>query len=276
MVKRQASAGAFLTVEEAAGRLGVSRLRVREAAARGLLASRRDNEGHLRIDLPDLPRLAPDKGDGLQPDAIMAFLFDDIEELEAALADRDVAITRLTDLLDRQDSALTRAALALEASEAREARMAGLLDRALTHLDGQERLAGVADAALTKLEDTAERLDLSLAQTEKLDALLTRAMAMAEQGEAARHGAEQALSLLERALAQAEGAQLANRTSEAMLDRALRAGESLRADLDAQKNQLKQQEKSIEAALALSERAAALAEGRKPERRGFWRRLFGV
>lgn len=275
MTDRHDSKGTHLTVDEAAARLGVSRLRVREAAARGMLPSRRDNAGHLRIDLPDRGALLSGGAD-LEPGAIMAFLFDDIEELEATLADRDATIARLADLLDRQDVALARSGAALDAADGREARMSDLLERALTHLEGQGRMTDVTEAALTRLEQTTARLDLSLAQSDQLDALLSRAMSLAERGEKAEQSADQALTLLERALAQAEGAQTANRASEAMLDRALRAGESLRADVDAQQNQLKQQEKSIEAALALSERAAALAERDKPERRGFWRRLFGV
>lgn len=269
---------AFLTVEEAATQLGVSRLRVREAVARGLLASRRDNQGHLRVDLPDTLRLTGDRNAKLEPDAIMAFLFDDIEELEASVDQRDGLITQLTDLLARQGSALDRANSALDASEAREARLSALLDRALSHLEGQDatqaRLMAVSDQALSRLDQMADRLDLSLAQTQKLDGLLNRAMVMAEQGAQAGQAADRALGLLDQALVQAEGAQSAARASEGMLDRALTAGEALRAEVAAQKARMEAQDKSIETALALSERAAALAENDRPKKRGFWQRLL--
>ena len=139
---------AFLTVADAAERLGTSRLRVREAVARGLIEARRDNEGRLRVDLPDSLRLPQAGKAELAPDAVLSFLFDDIEELEAALADRDTRIAMLALLIERQDAALQAADAALtdaetqaagagaarDAAEARATQLSDLLDRALAHL----------------------------------------------------------------------------------------------------------------------------------------------
>ena len=45
----------FLSLAEAAARLGVSRLKLREAIAKGVVPARRDNEGRWRVDLTALP-----------------------------------------------------------------------------------------------------------------------------------------------------------------------------------------------------------------------------
>jgi chromosome segregation ATPase len=270
----------FLTVEEAARRLGQSRLRVREAAARGLLRSRRDNEGRLRVDLPEARALA--RGGDLGADDVLSFLFDEVEDLEATLADRDATIARLTDLAGRQAEALDRADTALGAAEAREARLSGLLDRALGHLeaesDARDRLTDVTDAALARLEATGADLEASLAQTAKFEALLARAVALAERdsgAEGLKSTAERAMALLDDALGRAEAGEAAAARRDALLDRALATGERMQADLAEQAARIEKQGAALDTALAMSERAVALAARDNAPPRGFWARLFG-
>jgi len=145
----------FWTVGGAAQRLGVSRLGVREAVARGALSARRDNEDRLRIDLPEEGPVLSD-GVDLDADKIIAFLFDDIEELEAALAARDTQNRRLADLVARQDKALSQSDRALTEAEAHTARLAETLEKALRHLEEGDRrqgaLAALSDRSLSVLE----------------------------------------------------------------------------------------------------------------------------
>lgn len=283
----------FLTVAEAAARLGVSRLRLRDAAARGLVPSKRDNEGRLRFDLAEVTE-APPGADGppLAADALLDILFDEVEELQAELSTRDDEVAALSALAARQDAALDQATAALEAKAAAEARLGALLDRALSHLeadaDARERLAAVTARALSHLDGAGEGLERSLAQTARFEALLARALDLAEaaggadgaEAQALAAAADRAIGLLDGALARAEAEQEKGARAEAMLERALAAGERMERDLAARTAELDKQKQTVEAALAVSERAVALAgAGAKTPpapRRGFLRRLFGI
>ncbi|QBF32005.1 hypothetical protein CFI11_12345 [Thalassococcus sp. S3] len=289
MVKRRADDGLhFLTVDEAAEVLGQSRLRVREAVARGLLESRRDNEGRLRVDIPDAPRLisevgAPAKAD-LAPDAVVSFLFDEVEELEATLSAKDVQIARLSGLVEGQGAALEQAEAALTASEGSAGRLAEVLDRALAHLEDDTivigRLQDVSGRALDHLEHVSAELDQSLAQTARFEELLARAVALAETREDGRLGeaADRAFALLEDAVACAEAAQAAEAKGADMLGRALEAGERMQVEIKAREARIAEQQETIETTLSMSERAVAVAAlaAKQPQKKGFLRRLLGI
>lgn len=278
---------AFLTVDEAAARLGTSRLRVREAVARGLLASRRDNEGRLRVDLPDSLRLPTDAVSDLAPDDIVTFLFDDIEELEVQLGERDAQITRLITLVEGQDAALgesdaklTEARAALEKVEAQNTKMSQMLDQALAHLeagaaearDKTTKLTDVSDRALQALGAAVTRAETGEAQTQRMGGLLERAMTLAEDGQSSHAVTDKALGMLDAALLRAEAAQVSAAKAEAATERAREA-------LARREAALADREKQLQASLDLSERAAALATSMgRPDRprRGFLRRLLGI
>ncbi len=283
----------FLTVQEAARKLGQSRLRVREAAARGLVKSRRDNEGRLRIDLPETLRLpsSADKncGSDLEPDTVLEFLFDEVEELEHAISGKDTEITALSDLLERQSQALDRVDAAMAGKEQTESRLTALLDRALSHLETDaisvERLGSVTGKALAQLDKVGDDLEQSLRQSGQFEILLSRALELADlaktqsdqQSAALRQAAEGELTLLDDALAQAEsGHSLSERTSD-MLDRALVAGERMGLEIADLERQVGRQKDTIETALNMSERAVELAskDAVPKRRRGFFRWLFG-
>lgn len=270
----------FLTVEDAAQKLGQSRLRVREAVARGLLKARKDNEGRLRVDLPE--GQLPEADGALDPDDVLGFLFDDIEELEATRQEQEARVIALTSLVEGQGAALDRAAHALDKAEADRDRLSALLDRALAHLEtaDQTQMAGLTDRALTRLETVGDQLGDSLSQTRRFDALLERAVAVAETGQQSedfQKATDRALDLLESALGRAEAGDAVAARSTDMLDRALRAAEQVQTELSAQTERLNHQTETLETALTMSERAAALAEkaSSHPQKRGFFRRLFG-
>ncbi|MFK7751322.1 MAG: hypothetical protein AB8B51_02120 [Sedimentitalea sp.] len=263
----------FLTVAQAAEKLGESRLRVREAVARGLLEGRRDNEGHLRVTLPDPPTLpeAMKKAPDLPPEDLLGVLFDEVEELESTLVGRDDRLADLAKLLARQDSALVQADQAIEGAQTREARLSELLERALVHLEAvdlkSEKLESVTARAMGHLERTGD----ALGQTARFDALLERALGLAEQGGDAgvARAADRALGMLDQAMAQAEAG---HRASD-MLERALDAGERMQDEIGARDVEIAQQKDTIETALAMSERAVSLVDA--APKRSFWQRLFG-
>ncbi|MEM8728447.1 MAG: hypothetical protein AAGF79_00905 [Pseudomonadota bacterium] len=271
----------FLTVEEAAATLGTSRLRVREAVARGLLTSRRDNEGRLRVDVPLGQDLMPADGQELEADAILSFLFDDIEELESEIGARDAKIAQLMALLARQDEALDRSERGLDALETDKARLAEMLDRAFSHLDTlsarEARIENISERAMTALEAALARAEAGEAHGDRLATLLDRAVCLAEEGDGTKAVADRSLGLLEQAMAQAEAAQEAHRRNEALLERSLQAGEVARRDAQETGSRLASREQSLEKTLALTERAAALTEQIPPApRKGFLRRLLGL
>jgi hypothetical protein len=142
----------FLPLAEAAGLLGVSRLKLREAIAKGLLPARRDNEGRWRADLTAAPAdlVAATALRPAPPEALMGALFDEIEELSAEAEATGAAQGRLADLVAAQAAALDRALTALEARSAERDRLAHLTGRALAAAD-------LAEARATALRATADR-----------------------------------------------------------------------------------------------------------------------
>ena len=189
----------FLDVDEAARVLGVSRLTVRDAATRGVLPARRDNRGRLRVDLTEgtealLERL---RAAGPPSAAAVDGLFDEIEELTEAVAERDARLARLEALLERQDAALARAVSALEA-------------------DGHGGVpAQAAERTLAALERAVGRLEASEGRERRLMDLLERAEAPMER----------AMAAAEEARARAEAQEGRLRETEAALERALELGE---------------------------------------------------
>lgn len=199
----------FLPLSEAAARLGVSRLKLREAVAKGLVPSRRDNEGRLRVDLEaapaDLAAAASDRP--ADPAALMDALFDEIEELSAELEDAHAGTGRLSQLAGRQIEALERATAALEATTAERDRLAGLAGRALA-------AAEEAEARAARLGETAERsvglLEQTTARMEAMQAELDRLKTDVAEKDAALGGharqLERLFTLSEQALEKAAGA----------------------------------------------------------------------
>jgi methyl-accepting chemotaxis protein len=150
----------FLPLAEAAARLGLSRLKLREGIAKGVIPARRDNEGRWRVDLSQLPADLPGAIADVAPDpaALMEALFDEIEDLGAEGAQARALADRLAELTARQDAALTRAADALDQTVAE-----------------RDLLAGVADRALSAAEEAEGRATALQATTDRALGLLTRA-----------------------------------------------------------------------------------------------------
>lgn len=185
----------FLPLGEAAARLGVSRLKLREAVAKGLLPSRRDNEGRIRVDLDaapgDLPGAVAETG--AEPAALMEALFDEIEELSAERDEARAATDRLSRLAGLQGEALERATEALEAATTERDRLAELAGRALT-------AAEKAELRAAKLGETTERsmglLERAASDLEAMQAEIDRLKADAAEKDAALGGHAQQLERL--------------------------------------------------------------------------------
>ena len=287
----------FLPLAEAARRLGVSRLKLREAAVKGVVPSRRDNEGRLRVDLsaapPDVTRAA--EAVHAAPAALIEALFDEIEELQADLADRTETVARFADLAGRQQEALERAAEALETSQRETARLAGLLDRALDlaqMLEGRGGADPAAERALELLEETAAALEASRAESARLAALTARAVAHADAAAAAAEtrgaglaaAADRALALADRATRELESARADSARAAALLARATDTAERLEAEVtrlrrdnDDKAGVIASQEGMVNQLFSLSETAleAAAKARRTGGGGGLLSRLFG-
>lgn len=149
----------FLPLAEAARRLGLSRLKLREAIARGVVAARRDNEGRLRIDLTSVPAdlrgamaAAP-----VAPEALMGALFDEIEDLSGDLEQANDTTDRMVRLAGAQADALERAARALESATAERDRLGEIAGRALAAAEQAETRAAALSATTARALDLLDR-----------------------------------------------------------------------------------------------------------------------
>lgn len=280
----------FLSVAQAAELLGISRLKIREAAAKGVIPAQWDNERRLRVDLTGVTAktLGSAKGKIEQSD-LLDMLFDEVEELHEALLAREAEAQALKGLAGRQAQALDDAADRMERDAAEKARLSDLLARAMDHLESQpagqgtEKLAQISDRALAHLETTGTQLETALAQSGRLDHLLERAIALAEASKAEganqtaemRAATERAMGMLDRAMSEIEASRHVTHRTGDMLDRALQAGERLEGKVAQQEQEIKAQGQSLDKALALSERAVALANTDPPRRRTFWQWITG-
>ena len=186
----------WLSLEEGAKRLGVSRLRLREGIAAGAIRAQRDNLGFWRIILDGSPsaigsRLRDVRVD---PAELIGLLFDEVEEANASLSERDAHVDRLTALLVRHEMLLDRA-LTLAESRApgggEVERLGGLarrsdalIERTIETLEKKQsdlaRMTGLVDRAL----ETAATLDAEVSRQSELarkhHALLERLFALAQ------------------------------------------------------------------------------------------------
>lgn len=282
----------FLTVGEAAKRLGVSRIKLREAVACGLIPGRRDNEGSLRVDLSKVA--ASQSLDALfngtkqiSPPDVLDLLFDEVEESQQNLDTSDARIDALSALVLRQGEALDRADAALKESEANEEKLSTFLDRSFSLLEIQtassERLRDVSDRALALLDDSGDRLEASLAQVTQFEELLERALMLVEaagtadgdRAEAMGDAADRAMHLLDRALADAEDSHSAVIIADEMLGRAIATGERLESEVSSRDEIIRQQKTMVEKVLAMSERAVGLVPKGQARKGGFFAWLNG-
>lgn len=198
---------AWLSLDEAAARLRVSRLRLREAIAAGALRAQRDNRGLWRVlveDGYDARDLASVRA---APEQLVETLFDEIEELTGALDERRAENERLGAVAARSQALLERA-LALAESPGAPAdvvrlaalneRSQALVERTLASLEQRDgalqQMTGLMDRAL----DTVAGLDAEVARgretAQRQRALLDRVFELARAsldriaGEAPRGG----------------------------------------------------------------------------------------
>ncbi|KIN64079.1 hypothetical protein Z946_2966 [Sulfitobacter noctilucicola] len=280
----------FLSVEEAADKLGVSRIKVREAAERGLIPSKRDNENRLRLDLSDVnPKVLDKKGKRLTQARLMHVLFDEIEELHDVASAKAAEVEALRGIADRQADALDAAARRMDQDAFDKAQLSQMLDRALAHLEagGEDtaRLADVSGRALSALEATGAHLEDSLSQTARFDALVARALDYADAGkdadakgtEAMAATAQRAMNLLDASLAEAEESRHAVVRTGQMLDRALETGARMEERIAQRDREIEDKSATVTKVLEMSERAVALATppDTMPKKRSFWQWLMG-
>ena len=178
---------AWLSLDEAAALWGVSRLRLREAIASGLLPAQRDNRGFWRVRGDARPDFAAAKP---PPEKLIEALFDEIEELNGALDERRQEVQRLSDVAARQETLLERALSLAEANPADVERLAALNERsqdlagrALASLESREQSLAQMSGLMERALDTVAGLDAEVTRqretTEKQRALLDRVFELA-------------------------------------------------------------------------------------------------
>jgi excisionase family DNA binding protein len=155
----------FLTLADAADRLGLSRLKLREAIAKGVIAARRDNEGRWRVDLTAVPHDVKGATAAVpaDPAALMSALFDEIEELGQDLAQSQDTTARLTALAGTQADMIDRLTTLIESRTAERDRLGHIAGQALTAAEEAETRAAhlqtTADRALSLLDRAAGTLE---------------------------------------------------------------------------------------------------------------------
>jgi len=155
----------FLPLAEAAARLGVSRLKLREAIAKGVVPARRDNEGRWRADLSGLPDdlAAALRDRPAAPEALIEALFDEIEELVAERAGAEAERDRLAALVASQGAALERAVMAAERQASELGRLRDVAGGALAAAEAASARAEAMQAAADRAMQLAERASAALA-----------------------------------------------------------------------------------------------------------------
>ena len=153
----------WLSLEEAAARVGVSRMRMREAIAVGLCNARRDNRGLWRVAVGENPAAlkTPIENARVAPDALVELLFDEIEEYSLRLAERDSRLERMSTLVERQQTLIARALILAEPASTSE----------------PDRIAVMNDRATALIESALEKISSRDNEVIKLTGLLDRALA---------------------------------------------------------------------------------------------------
>jgi DNA repair exonuclease SbcCD ATPase subunit len=288
-MERNAHGYQFLPVGEAAFILGISRVRLREAVAKGIIPAQRDNQGRVRVDISrataDLARQLAETP--VDPSALIDALFDEVEELQAIVLEREASIGQMEELIERQDRALQQTVELLEQVMRNSAGPvvfpAGQALAPSPGPAGDGSLAAISDRALAMLDDVTGKLEASLEQNRRYQQLIDRAMAFSDAWANATEGksvqmadaAERAIDLLERALHEGEAKHHAAQKLGGMVDRALAAGAVLETEVTEARDKLNRQEKLVGQVLEMSERAVNLAEGTKVPKRGFLAWLTG-
>jgi hypothetical protein len=187
----------WVSLEEAARQLGVSRLRIREAIAAEQLSARRDNRGFWQVSLDnDFDVKGNIESERLDPEALVELLFDEIEEVNLILADRDASLERLNAVASRQQEMIARALSLAEAPSADRPsadrdrlaeindRMSRLIETTLEKLASRDgdivKLTGLLDRALTTISGLESELQRQAGLAERQKGLFERLFALAD------------------------------------------------------------------------------------------------
>ena len=259
MTNQEPASEAPLSVPEAAERLGISTVRVRQYIRSGQLQGFRDNRGHWRVvpPLSSRERLAAEAGGELSEADAVDLLVDEILELRDSLAERESRLARLDTLVERQQAALDRAVML--ADQLRGERDAAL-DRAAAKEAESERLKALLDRTLAQLDAALARLD-----------------AEGRKHQAALAAIERGLAVLDRTTERMALDSEARQRLEAMLADATARLEALIDDKAASAALLARREATLERALGLLERmteADRLAKQREAETRSLFSRVL--
>jgi hypothetical protein len=186
----------WISLEDAARQLGVSRLRIREAIAAEQLPARRDNRGFWQVSLDkNFDAKGRFESERLDPEALVELLFDEIEEVNLVLADRDASLERLNAVASRQQEMIARLLSLAEPSSDRASadahrlaeindRMSRVIETALEKLASRDgdivKLTGLLDRALTTIAGLESELQRQAGLAERQKGLFERLFALAD------------------------------------------------------------------------------------------------
>lgn len=162
----------LLDVDQAAARLGVSTLRIRQMILEGRLDGVRDNRGHLRLRAPLEPRPRPTETGTHKQELAVELLLDEIMELRHALGEKQQSFDALSGIAARQQAALERALALVERRGATPARMDELMEQ-------RDRAVALADRAL----DMIDKSPAAPARLAKTNSLLDRVLRLLDRRE---------------------------------------------------------------------------------------------
>lgn len=246
----------FLHLDDAARLLGVSRLVLREGIVKGLIEARRDNQGHYRIDLADVPAdlLIQLPAADSAPTAMINALRDEVGAMQQQLNQAEQQRVQLEALLLRQSQALEKSATLLDQPQTPLASSSASGD--------VNRLGSVADRSMMLLEETTDALQKSRAENARLTALVERAFEVVEQTQQSSQrkvaelteSAERSLAALDKAVEETRISRQENERLSQLISRSMQVGARFDAEVTGRESVIEKQDSLLQRLFNLTER----------------------
>lgn len=268
-----------VSIREAARRLEVSALMIREMIHAGRLDAFRDNQGRWRLYLNDGQRGSIESAARSPPPSTEALLREEIEELAGELGERDQTVERLTALLAHQQDMLERY----------DKVSRGMAEQGAEAIRRSDALEGTLEHALSVLEQAIDRGEAATqdkagtqAQLAHVVELLETAIDGSERALTARDQLEfsfvRSLDLLERSIGERSELQDTLARYDQMMERSLTVLQDAHAAREAAERRTSEREAQLDRALDLLDsvvgQAGTDAPSQRAERPGLLGRLW--
>jgi len=271
---QQASTDQFVLVEDAAQSLRLDAKILRQGIACGLIPIRRDNIGHVRIHLGEVPYNLQDRihADDIQPELHAAALADEVLSLQRSQKELASQRTRLEELIIKQGNAITR--------------YSELLDKNMSNndvLDNDNSVLSAAAPPANSPHAIDEQLKQRDADVEKLANILDRTFKaidardqqVALQTDQLSGTADKAIKLLERAVREGELSAEKLQVLNQQISASANSSDRLEQELDERNMVISNQNTLMERMVTLVEQTSSAPSTQQRRKRSFWQRLFG-